>query len=93
MLYMTIITWEPPQRDAVLKRLATQGFKPHAGVKVLGTWGDIHGGRVFMLEDWGDVNDPKISVQESHLWNDLCKIQPVPVMSAEEIMKVISGKK
>jgi hypothetical protein len=93
MLYMTTVTWEPPQRDAVLKRFATQGAKPSPGVKILGMWGDLNGGRVYELSDWGDVNDPKIYIQASYAWNDLCKIEPVAVMNAEEMMKVISSKK
>jgi len=93
MLYMTTITWEPPQRDAVLKRFATQGAKPPAGVKILGMWGDIHGGKVYELSDWGNVNDPKLVVQAAHAWSDLCKIESVTVMNAEEIMKVISSIK
>jgi hypothetical protein len=93
MLIMTIVTWEPPQRDAVLKRFATQGAKLPAGAKTLGMWGDVHGGRLFQLVEWADVPDPKISVQISHLWTDLCKVEVVPVMNAEELMKVISGKK
>lgn len=92
MLYMTTVTWEPPQRDDVLKRLATQGAKHSPGVKILGMWADIHGGRVYELSDWGDVNDPKIEIQAAHVWNDLCKIEPVQVMNAEEFMKVISSK-
>ena len=93
MQYMAIITWEPPQRDAVLKRFAAEGVKTPSGVKILGSWGDIHGGRVFILEDWGDVNDPKISVQFSNEWTDLCKVEAVPVTKPEEIMKFISSKK
>jgi hypothetical protein len=93
MLYLNIITWEPPQREAVMKRFASQGAKLPAGMKMLGLWADICGGRVFELVDTGDVRDPKVSVQANHEWTDLCKIESVGVMNAEEMMKVVSGKK
>jgi hypothetical protein len=89
MLYMTILTWEPPQRDAVIKRFATLGVKEPAGVKVLGMWVDINGGRAFELEEWPATADPKLSVQASFAWNDLCKIEPVPVIEAQEMMKLL----
>ena len=89
MLYMTIITWEPPQRDAVAKRFATLGPKHPAGVKVLGHWVDVNGGRAFELTDWPPAVDPKILVETSFASNDLCKIESVPVMPAGEIMKLL----
>jgi hypothetical protein len=93
MLHMAVITWEPPQRDAALKRFAAQGAKPPAGVKILGTWADINCERAFMLVDWGDVFDPKNAAQFIHSWGDLCKIEPVTVMNAEELIKVVLSKK
>ena len=92
MLYMNIITWEPPQRDAVLKRFATLGVKLPAGWKMMGMWGEVTGGRVFELVDTSDTRDPKLSVQINHEWSDLCKIESVGVMNPEEMLKVVMGK-
>jgi hypothetical protein len=93
MLYLNIITWEPPQREAVIKRFATEGVKLPAGYKSLGMWGDICGGRVFQLVDAGDARDPKAAFLTSHAWTDVCKLDSVAVMNIEEMMKVISSKK
>jgi len=89
MLYMTIITWEPAQRDAVIKRVQTMGVKVPKGVKVLGMWADLSGHRVFQLTDWPPVADPKIILEDNLAWTDLVKIESVPVMQVEEMMKLL----
>jgi hypothetical protein len=89
MLYMTILTWEPAQRDAVIKRFATQGPKLPAGVKLLGMWAAFHGSRVFSLEEWPPAHDPKLVIEANFAWTDLCKIEAVPVMEAQEMMKLL----
>lgn len=92
MLYMNIITWEPPQREAVIKRFATQGAKLPAGYKMLGMWGDVCGGRVFELVDASEASDPKAAALTNHMWTDLCKIESIRVMNIEELIKIVSGK-
>lgn len=39
MQYLNIITWEPPQRDAVIKRFATMGVGLPAEFKMLPEYG------------------------------------------------------
>jgi hypothetical protein len=92
MLYMNIVTWEPPQRDAVVKRFTTMGLGLPAKFKLLGIWGDICGGRIFQLVDTGDVRDLKVAFQTNYAWNDLCKIESVTVMAPEEMVKNIPRK-
>jgi hypothetical protein len=90
MLYMHIITWEPPQRDAVVKRAQTMGLKMPEGVKLIGFWNDLRGLRAFML-----VDVPPAAVDEKHIleaswpWSDLCKMEVAPVMEFEEAMKLL----
>jgi hypothetical protein len=92
MLYLTITTWEPPQREAVIKRFATQGVKLPAGYKSLGMWGDVCGGRIFQLVDSGNTRDVKAAFITNHMWTDLCKIESISVMNIEEIMKILPTK-
>ena len=54
MLFMTILTWEPEKRDAVIKRTAEKGTVT-AG-KIIGQWGAIAGGRAFRVVE---LDDPK----------------------------------
>ena len=90
MLYMHIITWEPPQRDAVEKRAQTMGLKVAEGVKLIGFWNDLHGNRAFMLVDTPPAAvDAKHILEASWAWSDLCKIEVVPVMELEEVMKLL----
>ena len=85
MLYMNILTWDPDKRDEVMKRAQTKGFA-HEGIKVLGTWGDLQGGRSFQLTE--EPADPKLSLKANFEWNDVLKIESVPVMEAEELLKI-----
>ena len=89
MLYMTIVTWEPAQRDAVLKRFAAGGAKMPDGVKTLGLWADAHGGRIFQLSDWSVPHDAKRIVESTMPWTDLCKIECLEVVEAAELMKLL----
>ena len=89
MLYMLIATWEPAQRDAVVKRFGTLGPKVPGGGKVLGLWTDVSRGRTFSLEDWPPVADAKIIFEAHFPYTDLVNFECVPVMETEEVMKLI----
>jgi hypothetical protein len=90
MLYMHIITWEPAQRDAVVKRAQAVGVKLEKGEKLIGFWNDLHGHRAFMLVDVPPAAvDAKHILEASWAWNDLCKTEVVPVMEFQEVMKLL----
>ena len=90
MLYMNILTWEPGKRDDVIKRAQTKGVE-HEGIKVLGTWADVQGGRAFQLSE--APTDPKFSIKGNFEWNDIMKIESVPVMETEEFFKLLASMK
>ena len=90
MLYMVILTWAPEKRDEVVKRAQTIGLE-HEGEKVIGTWADIHGGRVFQLIETPPDLDPRILVKNNFAWNDILKIESVPVIDAAEMIKLASS--
>jgi hypothetical protein len=85
MLFITIYTWEPGQRNELLKRRMEKGMALHEGVKVLGEWTDLCGGRGFMLLE---SNDPKALIAATMAWSDLMKIEAVPVIETADLMKV-----
>ena len=85
MLFVAISTWEPERRDEVDKRAAAMAKIPE-GIKLIGSWVDLAGGRVFEV---AEAADPKAVIEGSYLWNDLCKVEIVPVMESEEAVKLI----
>ena len=89
MLVMNIYTFEPEKRDELIKRFAEKGAMTLPGRKVIGTWIALGGGRFFRLVE---IEDPKAMVEAVFTSSDLGKLECVPVMEAEEWVKVISRK-
>ncbi len=89
MLWMTITTWEPAQRNEILERAQKIGRTTPEGVELLGHWVDLTGGRTFALEDWPPVDDPRVILEANVPWIDLVKIEWVPVMEWEERKKLL----
>lgn len=83
MLFMNIFTWEPEQRNEIIKR-RMQGQALPEGVKVMGEWVEVGGGRVFRLID---VPDAKLGLALALPWTDIGKLQMIPVMDAGEAAK------
>ena len=90
MLYMNILTWDHDKRDAVMERTKKIGME-HEGIKVIGTWVDVNGGRCFQLSE--EPADPKFSLKANFGWNDLLHIETVPIMKADEFLKLLESMK
>jgi hypothetical protein len=90
MLFMTIYTFEPANRDAIIKRRAEKGPMVPAGAKIVGEWSSLVGHRVFRLVE---VDDPRAMLAATYAVSDLGKIEAFPVMPMEEVMKVVTAKK
>jgi hypothetical protein len=88
MLFMTIFTYEPEKRNEVVKRRTDKG--PIAPGKIIGEWSSIAGGRVFRLVE---VEDPKALFEGVRVWSDLGRIELIPVITMEEVMKLVSTQK
>ena len=84
MLIMDIITWEPARAEEILKHKIEE--KIPEGVKVIGEWIDIGGCRAYRLVE---VADPKLLFAMTSFWIGLGKKELVPVMGAEEAMKLM----
>jgi hypothetical protein len=85
MLFMDIWTWEPEKRDEVAKRWVE--WKCPQGMSVRGAWIDLTGNRYFLLYE---IEDPKVLLAANSSWTDIAKVDCVPVMDAEEVMKLMS---
>lgn len=85
MLVMTIVTMEGKDAREIAKRFAAWGGPPE-GVKILGAWGDVGGGRVFFLHD---VTDAAAFERNQSTWWDVLKIENVLVLPTDEYMKVL----
>jgi hypothetical protein len=90
MLFLNIYTWEPGQRNEVLKRRLEKGIALREGVKLVGEWTDLGGGRGFLLVE---SNDPKACMASSRAWSDLMKMEIVPVIATADLMKVAAKGK
>jgi hypothetical protein len=89
MLFLNIYTWEPSQRNALLKRRMEKGIALTEGVKLVGEWSDVNGSRGFLLVE---TNDPKALMSSVMVWSHLMKMEIVPVIEAADIWKGIEGK-
>ena len=87
MLWMSIFTYEPEKRDEVIKRRLEIGTGLPQGLKSIGQWTDLTGGRVFTLIEGAD--DPKLLLAAIMAWDDLGKFDNVPVMEVEEVLKLV----
>lgn len=89
MLFMTVYKYEPENREAVIKKRAEKGGLVPPGVKVLGEWSAITGGRVFRLIE---ADDARALLAAAHPWADLGKVESYPVMSVDEVIKLLAKK-
>jgi hypothetical protein len=84
MLIMDIATYEPDKAEDVFKRRMEE--KIPEGVKLIGEWLDIAGGRAYRLVE---VADPKLLFAMTSFWIGFVKKELVPVMGTEEAMKLM----
>lgn len=84
MLIMDIITWEPDKAEAVMKHRGEE--KIPEGIKVIGEWVDLAGGRAYRL---AEVPDPRLLLAMTSYWIGFGKKELTPVMDSEEMMKLM----
>ena len=86
MLFMALFSYEPDKRDEVFKRVSEKGMMKPEGVKLIGHWDALQVGRGFGV--W-EAEDPKDVWAFHHAWSDLLKIEIVPIMETEEVLKLV----
>ena len=90
MLFLNIYTWEPGQRDELIKRrMEKKGNALKDGMKKIDEWFDIGGSRGFLLLE-GD--DPKAAIQSTLEWSDLMKMEVVPLCEVSAVFPDEKGK-
>jgi hypothetical protein len=89
MLFMSVYTYEPAQREEIVKRREEEGLSTPEGIKLTGQWSYASGGRVFTLFE---ADDPLVMAQWSNPWNNLGKLETFPVIDTEELIKALPGK-
>jgi hypothetical protein len=89
MLFMTVYTYPPANRDAVIKRRLEKGPQLPPEVKSLGEWSYTGGGRVFRLIESADA---AAAFRASYGWSDLGTIETYPVLEVDAVMKMVSQK-
>jgi hypothetical protein len=89
MLFMVITTVEPEKRDEVMKRRLEKGLMAAQGLKVVGEWQAIAGGRAFVL---CEVDDPKAALATAAAWSDLVKMESVPVIETQDALKLMQAR-
>jgi hypothetical protein len=93
MLFMCTSTWDPSHaNDAIKKRLEMEkrGDALPSGVKLLGEWGYLGGGKAFRLVD---VDDPSAFMGLCMQWADVMSMDIVPVLERKDIKKLRSKTK
>ena len=85
MLFMTIYTYEPGQQNEIAKRRLEKGTVVPEGVKVIGEWSHVGGGRGFIVFE---AKDSKVMEAATLAWSDLIKFETFPVKEPEEAMKL-----
>jgi hypothetical protein len=89
MLFMTVYSYEPGNRDAVIKQRAEKGGLLPPSVKTLGEWSAVGAGRVFRLIEANDVPSLLAAV---HPWASLGKVETYPVMPVDDVIKLLTKK-
>lgn len=86
MLFLTIFTYDPDKRNEVIKRRLEIGSQIPAGMKLVGEWSAIGGGKVFRIVE---VASPEVSLAATRAWSDLGRMEIIPIMSTADAMKHI----
>jgi hypothetical protein len=89
MLFMTIYTYKPANRDAVITRRLEKGSQLPPEVKSVGEWSYTGGGRVFRLIE---ASDAAAAFKASYPWSDLGTIETYPVIEVDAVMKMVGAK-
>ena len=85
---MAIFTYEPEKRAEVIKRRAEKG--PMVEGKLIGEWGAVAGGRVYRVVE---IDNPAAMLKAVAAWSDLGKLELIPIMASEDVIKLAASKK
>lgn len=87
MYYISIWTFRPEHRTAIVARFLETGGKPPDGVRMLSRWHDLGGSRGFAVSE---TDDPTLIAKWCRDWADLLTFEIVPVIDDEQLASVLS---
>ncbi|MCP4206325.1 MAG: DUF3303 domain-containing protein [Shimia sp.] len=88
MKFLSIYKYKPEQAKDANSRYLESGGKPPEGIKIVGRWHDIGGGRGFTVIE---TDDPVALSKWSTEWDDLLSLEIVPVIDDQEAAAVMGS--
>jgi len=88
MLFMVINDYCSENRNTIIDRFVEKGLMLPEGVKEIGLWTEITGGRVYGILE---TDDPAKIVKFCYEWNDLGVLEMIPIMDSREIVQIVTG--
>jgi len=88
MLFMTVYSYPPSNRDEVIKRRLQKGPQLPDKVKLLGEWSYIASGKVFRLIEATEAAEV---FKAAYAWSDLGTVESYPVIEVEQVMGMVSA--
>lgn len=77
----------PDHRNDVQKRFKSTGAPPPGGVTMKGRWHSVNGNAGYIIAESTDIDAVGTWIQE---WSDLLQFEVIPVLTDEQIGKIIS---
>jgi len=88
MIYMSIYTFRPENRNAVVARFKETGGAPPAGIKMLARWHDVGGCKGYTIYEADDAMPP---ATWAYRWTDLMTFEVIPLINDDQLVKVLAG--
>lgn len=88
MIFLVTYTISPENRDATLARFKETGGVPPPGIKMLGRWHSVSGGKGWALSE---TDDATTAYAWCLRWSDLLHFEITPVLTDEQVVKVLSA--
>jgi hypothetical protein len=90
MRFMTTYSLDPSDRNAAIARFKESQGAPPDGVKLLGRWHDVAGGRGFTL---AEADDPAMMFKWTLAWSDLLTLETCVVLDDAEFGQALGAVK
>ncbi len=87
MLYVCIWSYPPERRNEIQARFKETGGPPPEGVKMIGRWHSLGGGKGVCV---AETDDAVALAKWSQEWSDIMSMDIYPALDDENIGKVIS---
>ena len=91
MLSISVFTFDPEQKEEVIKRRIEEELRIPHRMKIIGEWCAMNEGRVFRLIE---AESLKETLAAFRFWSDLGKIKITPVEKSETLLNFsVAGKR